>query len=69
MRNGLRGMPLKERFALRALRSRSVPSELEAFLPQAQLSSSETLIKRSSLQVKRSSSAALLRQRAFCAAG
>ena len=41
--------PLKERFALGALRLRSVPSELEDFLPQAQRSSSETLIKRSAL--------------------
>ena len=39
--------PLKERFALGALRLRSVPSELEAFLHQAQRSSSETLIERS----------------------
>jgi len=44
---GVRVMPLKERFALRALRLRSVPSELETYLPQAQRSSSETLIKRS----------------------
>jgi hypothetical protein len=44
---GVQVEPLKERFALGALRSRSVPSELEAFLPQAQRSSSETLIKRS----------------------
>jgi len=43
----LRGALLKERFALGALRSRSVPSELEAFLPSEQRSSSETLIKRS----------------------
>ena len=39
--------PLKERYALGALRLRSVPSELKAFLPQAQRSSSETLLKRS----------------------
>ena len=44
---GVRDAPLKERFALGALRSRSVSSELENFLPQAQRSSSETLIKRS----------------------
>jgi alanine racemase len=43
----VRGAPLKERFALGALHSRSVPPELAAFLPQAQRSSSETLIKRS----------------------
>jgi len=44
---GARRAPLKERFALGALRLRSVPPELEAFLPQAERSSSETLIKRS----------------------
>jgi len=43
----VRVAPLKERFALGALRLRSVPLEREAFLPQAQRSSSETLIKRS----------------------
>jgi len=35
---GLRGERLKARFALGALRLRSVPAELEAFLPQAQRS-------------------------------
>jgi hypothetical protein len=39
--------PLKKRFALGALPLKSVPSELETFLPQGQRSSSETLIKRS----------------------
>jgi hypothetical protein len=43
----MRRVLLKERFALRSLRSRNVPSKLEAFFPQAQGYSSETLMKRS----------------------
>jgi hypothetical protein len=53
--------PLKERFALGVLRLRSVPSELEAFLPPRRKNG--IFDKRSALQVKRSSSAALLGQR------
>jgi len=56
--NGVQGAPLKERFALGALRLRSVPSELAVFLLQAQRSASETLIKRSTHSA-----------RAFCVAG
>ena len=38
MRGALRVAPVKERFALGVLRLMSVPSELEAFFPQAQRS-------------------------------
>jgi len=55
---GLRGAPLEERFALGALRSRSVALELEAFLPSRRKDG--IFDKRSALQVKRSSSATLL---------
>ena len=53
----MRGALLKERFALGALRLRSVPSELEVFLPPRRKNG--IFDKRSALQVKRSASASL----------
>jgi len=56
--DGLRDEPLKERSALRALRSRSIPEEFEAFFASPQKKNG-IFDKRSALRVKRSSSAAL----------
>jgi hypothetical protein len=66
-RCGERGAPLKERYALGALRLMSVPSELKAFLGPRRKNG--IFDKRSALQVKRSSSVALLRQRILRVAG